>query len=118
MDVDHPPVGEGDTVDYTLSYANHGTQTATNVTVQATGLCALSLDGATSGVITVTIGDIPPDTIGSVTFSGHVVSADQGGTARLGHGGRCGLRCCPRSAGNPLDWLWADHRVDTSRPRI
>ena len=117
MDVDHPPVGEGDTVDYTLSYANHGTQTATNVTVQATGLCALSLDGATSGVITVTIGDIPPEAIGSVTFSGHVGSADEGGT-------------CPDWAavaavvydaahgplGKPLDWLWADHRVDREPP--
>jgi len=42
MDVDHPPVGPGDPITYTFEYVNRGTETATDVQVYATALFALS----------------------------------------------------------------------------
>jgi hypothetical protein len=70
MDVDHPLVGNGDTITYTLVYTNHGSDTATGVVARATALHALTFGGSVSQ--TISIGDVAPSEGGSVTFTGQV----------------------------------------------
>jgi uncharacterized repeat protein (TIGR01451 family) len=132
MDVRHPPVAEGETISYTLSYANHGTYTATQVMARATGLYGLELTGAVSDVVTITIGTVPPGATGSVTFTGDVDA--NGGyadcMAEAGGSGSCEdyrdwavmgalvYDAVHGTTGTPLDWLWADHRVDSEPPEF
>jgi len=133
MDVDHLPIGEGDVLSYTLSFANHGTYTATDVTVQAVGLYALEFMGEVDEAITVTIGDIPPGAAGSVTFYGYVDTNVPYNECLAQPGGNS-VTCQPYrdwavlnaivsdsaygSWGNPLDWLWVDHQVDVQGPEF
>ncbi len=133
MDVRHPPVGEGETISYTLSYANHGTYTATQVTARATGLYGLELTGAVSDVVTIIIGTVPPGATGSVIFTGQVDASGGYADCMAGAGGDSGscedhrdwavmgalvYDTAQGTTGTPLDWLWADHRVDTEPPEF
>ena len=132
MDVEHHPVGDGETIEYTLAYENRGTYTASNVIVEANALYALQFSGANTRTITVTIGDIAPDAQGSVTFSATVDDTgpynqclSDGGSADA-----CGAYLdwavlnalifdqAHGPSGNPLDWFWADHEVDTEPPEF
>ncbi len=114
MDVDHSPVGNGDTIEYTITFANQGAYTATGVTVQAVALFDLQFQGSTSQ--SITIGDIAPGKSGQVTFSGEIVSiASSQDWAVMGaalYDADHGL------SGTALDWLWADHQVDSQSPEF
>jgi hypothetical protein len=129
MDVDHPPVGDGDTITYTLHYINRGTDTAPGVNVLLTGLYALRFSANVTQV--VSLGSIAPGEQGTATFQGQIDLE----AARTDYYTPC------LSAGNPitceqyldwaalaaytydaslhpLDWSWADHRVDGDPPEF
>jgi subtilisin-like proprotein convertase family protein len=131
MDVDHPFVSDGATISYTLSYENRGTVAASGVTVTVAALFGLQLVGTSPQSTTIALGDIAPGESGSVTFQGQVdLSATYTPCLTLNPGDP--EICEPFRdwaaieavvydnaygiAGNPLDWLWADHRVDSEPP--
>jgi PKD repeat protein len=143
MDVDHPPVGDGETLSYTINYENHGTYTATNVVAQAFGMYALELTpgvsntisntmGQVNQAISITIGTIPPGATGSVTFNGYVNTTGPYNDCMTQFGDE--LICQPYRDyamlgvaiydtatfiyGMPLEWLWADHVVDYESPKF
>jgi len=105
-----PPLGDGDTLSYTLSFRNRGTDPAYGVSAELTSLYALNLGSVTE----IYVGEIGPGERVTRTFSG---SVDTGSSPEpwaavqveafdAGH----------PAAGEPLEWLWAHHRVDTSPP--
>ncbi len=131
MDVDHPVVGDGATISYTLSYKNRGTVAATGVTVTVAALFGLQLVGSSPQSMTITLGDIEPGESGSVTFQGQVdLSATYTPCLALNPGapelcepfrdwaavGAVVYDAAHGIGGNPLEWLWADHRVDSEPP--
>ncbi len=133
MDVDHPPVGDGDTITYTLSFENHGTYTATGVIMEANALYALQFSGTSTRTITATIGTIAPGESGSINFSGYVDTSAPHNFCLMDGGS--GDSCAPYKdwavlnaqlfdsahgigGGQPLDWLWADHEVDSDPPEF
>jgi subtilisin-like proprotein convertase family protein/type II secretory pathway pseudopilin PulG len=132
MDVEHRPVGDGDTIEYTIAYENRGTYTASNVIVEANSLYALKFSGASTRTITATIGNIAPGTSGSITFAAtvdgtgpHNQCMSDGGTEDS-----CAVYLdwavlnalifddAHGPGGNPLEWLWADHEVDSEPPEF
>ncbi len=132
MDVEHAPIGDGDTITYTLQYENRGSYTATNIIAQANALYALQFSAANTRTITVTIGDIAPGASGSVTFSGYVdASASyQGCMTEGGDEDSCSADSdwavlnallfdnSYGLGGQALDWLWADHQIDRDPPEF
>ena len=129
MDVEHPPVGDGDTITYTLHYINQGSETATDVKVVATPLYALSFG---MGVINqvISLGDIAPGQTGRATFQGQVDPNTNYNVCLLTNPPEIcepfhdwavvqavvidNILVIPK----PLDWLWADHRVDSEPPEF
>jgi subtilisin-like proprotein convertase family protein len=133
MDWDHPMLGDGDVVDYTLSYENRGTDDATNVSAHVTALFGLQLQGGNPQFETIDLGTIPAGASGSVTFQGRVDLAAtynvclsiNPGSPELCEPFRhwANLQALPFDdahgmVGNPIDWLYADHRVDSTPPEF
>jgi len=142
LDTTHPPVGDGDTITYTIHCYNRGTITATNVTVQAVAHYALRLNGGsaitTADVITITLGDIAPGESVAASFQGRI-DLSSTYTACLNNIVTDTTVCDPFrewasleasvvaenvasvsgiQLGYPVDWLWADHRVDAEPPQF
>jgi type II secretory pathway pseudopilin PulG/subtilisin-like proprotein convertase family protein len=131
MDWDHPMVGDGDAITYTLSYENQGTAAATNVIVQVTALFGLQLEGSNPQLETIALGTIPPGASGSATFQGRVdLAATYNACLLVNPPEICepirhwaNLQALPFDdahgvAGNPIDWLYADHQVDSAPPEF
>lgn len=133
MDADHPMVGDGDLITYTLYYENRGTYTATNVMVNVSALFGLQLVGGDPLAMTLDLGMVPPGGSGSVTFNGQVNLAatyDVCLSLNPGDPAICepirhwaGIQALPFDAahglaGNPIDWLFADHRIDSLPPEF
>ncbi len=129
MDVDHPPVGDGDTITYTLHYINRGTDAAPGVDVLLTGLYALRFGGNVTQV--VSLGSIEPGEQGTATFQGQIDLE----AARTDYYTPCLSAGSPITCEqyldwaalaaytfdaslHPLDWSWADHRVDGDPPEF
>ncbi|MCP4590605.1 MAG: hypothetical protein GY842_07670, partial [bacterium] len=129
MDVNHPPVGDGDAITYTLHYINRGTDTAPEVNALVTGLYALRFGGNVTQVLS--LGDIAPGEQGTVTFQGQIDLE----AARTDHYTPClsagSVITCEQyldwavldafvydASAHPLDWAWADHRVDGDPPEF
>ncbi len=141
IDHQHPPLGDGQMVTYTLAYRNLGTETATNVWVDVSAWYALRLPNGEHlpdeerDHQVVVIGDILPGETGIATFRG-VVNLAQ---ARAEYYEPCvnewpdlPALCSPYlewatvdafvyddahpESGPPLDWQWVDHQVDSAAP--
>ncbi|MCP4210113.1 MAG: hypothetical protein GY764_01420, partial [Halieaceae bacterium] len=134
-DTNHPPLGPGETISYTINYVNHGSEAATGVQLDLQSWLSLELPNHV-----VDLGDIPPGGSGSYTFSGAVDVSGQGQVAY----NECRLnfppQICDRTkewaaldvyvyddqsprdpvagpwSSAPLEWLWSDHPVDSSPP--
>ncbi len=144
LDHDHPPLGQGDTITYTLRVANRGPQDAVEVKVLVSAYYALTLPGATqdaAGYREYKVVDM-----GSVA-SGASVTATFTGTVEAENNWRYNqcLLTDPVALCQPLqewavlegmvfdertpltltlglptepawEWLWADHQVDADPP--
>jgi hypothetical protein len=98
------PVGVGQTITYTLIYANEGTAAASvRVTLAAYG--ALQLNGGD----VIDLGTLAPGEIGTVTFSAQVVAGAGERSAELN-------AIVSDDVHGDFDWLWALHPVDRDPP--
>ena len=143
MDVDHPPLGDGQEVLYTVHYRNQGTSTAAGVRLDVSAWFALRLpDGQHLPTQyhdhqVVVLGDIGPGDEGVATFRGVVNLA----ATRQEYYEPC-LALFPNTpevcdpylqwasvtalvydnahpeTGLPLDWIWVDHKVDSTAPEF
>ncbi|MDX1413779.1 MAG: LamG-like jellyroll fold domain-containing protein [Candidatus Promineifilaceae bacterium] len=135
MDTDHPLLGVGDTVNYTLSYENRGTETAAGVQVDLTAGSSLQLSQPI-----LDLGDIPAGASGTVQFSAAVTASAANQAAYEECLQNFPVELCaarrslaqvtalaydaqnPRQPGQglwssaPLDWLFAEHLIDSSGP--
>ncbi len=107
-----PPVGPGQTINYTLTFRNRGTATATGVFAEVTPKYALKLVSGSP----INLGDLAPGAEGSVTFQAQVdTSASPEAWAAVA----VEIHDAAHPAGGPpLEWLWAHHRVDRSAPQF
>ena len=110
MDTDHPRVGAGQEIVYTINYRNQGTETANGVYVDVSAHYALSLVG---GDQQVSLGDIGPGAEGTATFRGVVdlLPGEDWATVEA-----LVYDAAHDPSGPPLDWIWIDHQVDPGPP--
>ena len=120
LDTEHPLLGAGQLVTYTIGYANLGTESATGVKVELDAWYSLHLTGSS----TLALGDIPPGATGSLQVSGYidpagVNPAEQEWAALDAYVYDDQFPENP-SGGSwssaPQEWLWSDHRVDVQPP--
>ncbi len=118
MDTDHPRVGPGQEIVYTINYRNQGTDTATGVWVDVSAYYALHLpDGGPPDYNhqVVTLGNVAPGAEGTATFRGVVdlpPGEDWAAVEALVYD------AAHDPSGPPLDWIWIDHQVDRSGPEF
>jgi subtilisin-like proprotein convertase family protein len=139
LDVEHPPLGHGSVLTYTIHYLNRGTQVANGVKVDVSSLYALRLPGGTHLPAEfrdhqeIDLGNILPGQSGTATFLGQV-DLD---AARTEYYSPCLLLpgspiTCEQyidwasisafvyddahPTWQPLEWLWVDHQVDSDPP--
>jgi len=110
------PLGPGTPVHYTLAFRNLGTGTAAGAFAEVTAQYDLRLVGAADGVhLTVPLGDVAPLADGSVSFDAFVDPAGSdiwaAVTVRI-------FDAAHPASGEPLEWLWANHRVDRGAPQF
>ncbi|RLC71701.1 MAG: hypothetical protein DRI81_17365, partial [Chloroflexi bacterium] len=144
LDHNHPPLGQGSVVTYTLSVANRGPVAASGVQALVSAYYALTLPGAIQDAAgyreykTLDLGTVAPGATASATFTGTVEVENNWRYTQ------CRLTqpvtvCQPLlewatlegqvfdertpltiTAGLPegpaWDWLWADHQVDVAPP--
>ncbi|MFQ5421054.1 MAG: hypothetical protein ACE5EY_11915, partial [Anaerolineae bacterium] len=126
VDGDPPPLADGQAISYTLTYRNQGRETAVGARVVLSATYALRLPGGDlpgQTTQTVWLGDVAAGATGSVVFQGEiVVPANCAATT----GDACqwaGLTAeiyddAHPESGPPLEWMWADHRVDSRPPEF
>jgi hypothetical protein len=143
MDADHPPLGDGQEVLYTVHYRNQGTAPANGVWLDISARYALRLpDGdhlpaQQRDHQIVQLGNVAPGDEGVATFRG-VVDLD---ATRQDYYDPCLAAfpdtpevCAPYlnwasitalvydnahpESGPPLDWIWVDHKVDSTAPEF
>lgn len=141
IDANHPPLGDGQVITYTLQYQNQGTTTATGVKVDISAYYSLHLpDGEHlhdeyRDHQVVSLGDLAPGEEGSVTFHGVIDLA----ATRNDYYKPCVSDfptmpeiCDPLlqwasidafvyddthpEGGQPLEWIWIDQQVDSIKP--
>ncbi len=120
LDTDHPPLGAGKVVTYTIQYENLGTETARGVTVRLNAWYSLQLPGGS----TLALGDIPPGASGRAQISGLIdpagLTPDEQAWASLDAFVYDEQHPENPSGGSwssaPLEWLWSDQRVDVEPP--
>jgi len=117
LSTDHPPVGNGQAITYTIHFRNLGAFTATNVTADVTAQYALRLPDDPGGDhLVVALGDIGPGEEGTVTFLGVV---DTGESSEPWAAVQVHVYDDAHpSSGQPLEWMWAHHQVDRVAPEF
>ncbi len=115
LSADHPRVGANQTLTYTITYRNLGTNTARGVWVEIQAYYTLRLSGG-SPHRTLLLGDLAPGQEGQVSFIGTI---DLAASALPWAGvlARVYDEQHPLS-GEPLERIWADHQVDRSGPQF
>ncbi|GIK56874.1 MAG: DUF11 domain-containing protein [Chloroflexi bacterium] len=104
--LDQPPLANGQTVTFTIQYANHGPVTATNVVVNLEDWGALTLTGNPN----ISLGNVGPGETGAVAVTAVVNSANGISaelTAVIGDGWR-----------GTHDWAWVQHDLDATPPDL
>ncbi|MEE8392580.1 MAG: proprotein convertase P-domain-containing protein, partial [Anaerolineae bacterium] len=130
VDNDHPPVGDGQAISYTLHYRNQGQDTASGVRADISALYALRLpDGDLPDLThqTLLLGDVAPGEEVSATFRGAIaVPADCSTTpSDACHWAAVEVKVYDdahpedgNGSGPPLEWAWVDHQVDSQAPEF
>ena len=118
LDNNHPPVSDGQTVNYTINYVNLGTQAATGVQIALDAWYSLALPDQV-----VDLGNIPAGASGQYTITAQI---DTGGVdPALQEWASLDAFVyddqTPRGPGGawssaPLEWMWSDHQVDVAPP--
>jgi subtilisin-like proprotein convertase family protein len=111
-------LGNGQEIEYTIQYRNQGTQTAKGVFAAVEAQHALFLPTGNPDDMhkMVAIGDIEPGEVGEVTFRGVVDTSRSiepwaGVLVRI-------FDATHGLAGEPLEWLWAHHKLDNRGPEF
>ena len=146
LDHNHPPLGQGSVVTYTLRVTNRGATEATDVQALVSSYYALTLPGATRDEAgyreyrVIDVGSVAPGATETSTFTGVVeVESNWRYDCCLNVAGLPAETCRPLlewatlegmifdsrtpltlTAGLPAqpatEWLWADHQVDIAPP--
>ena len=105
----HPPLANGQTVEYTVHYRNVGDQAAEGVRLELSALGQVRLlDTA------LELGDIPPGGEGQATFR---AVADRSAGSLPVAGVKTLLYDAEHAPGGAaLEWIWVAHRVDRGAP--
>ncbi len=105
----HPPIADGQVINYTVHYRNEGSHT-----LEGAWLVVSTRGAMQPQTDTITLGDIPPGGEGSVSFQR---TADRS-QSRFGLAAVIGRLYAAGSGEDmpPLEWLVAIHRVDKGAP--
>jgi subtilisin-like proprotein convertase family protein len=111
----YPPVGANQTLAYTLTYRNRGSETARGVSVDLQAYHTLRLSGGGTHQ-RLALGDLAPGEEKQTTFTGVI---DPAASALPWAGVLAKVYDAQHTpAGEPLDRIWVDHRVDRSGPQF
>jgi len=125
MDVENAPVGDGDEITYTLTYANQGTETAIGLVLDVTTwgqvrLPAGEWDEDADGeydYLVLPLGDLAPGETLTATFTGVIDLEFDPDNAEGWATIDAVLYDSTGSVDeNQLDWLYVDHEIDEDAP--
>ncbi len=107
VDVDPEPVHDGQVINYTVRYANEGTEVAPDVRVTATARGALHFAG--SDTLVLSLGDVSAGITATLGFSGIVESDLDDDSAEV-------MASVADGTHGTFDWIWVQHDVDSAAP--
>ncbi len=107
VDVDPDPVHDGQVINYTVRYANEGTEVAPDVRVTVTARGALHLAGGDT--LMLDLGDVSAGITATLDFSGIVESDLDDDSAEV-------MAVVADGTHGPFDWIWVQHDVDSAPP--
>jgi hypothetical protein len=107
VDVDPGPVHDGQVINYTVRYANEGTEVAPDVRVTVTARGALHFAG--SDTLLLDLGDVSAGITATLGFSGIVESDLDDDSAEV-------MATVADGTHGTFDWIWVQHDVDSAPP--
>jgi hypothetical protein len=107
VDIDPEPVHDGQVINYTVRYANEGTEVAPDVRITVTARGALHFAG--DDTLVLDLGDVSAGITATLDFSGIVESDLDDDSAEV-------MAVVADGTHGPFDWIWVQHDVDSAPP--
>jgi subtilisin-like proprotein convertase family protein len=114
-DADHPPLFDGQEIEYAVRYHNPGPDAVTNLRATVTAHYGLRLPDGTGDHQRISLGDVAAGETISASFRGQV-DMEQG--VNWAAADVLIYDDAHPESGPPVEWVWIDHRLDGEPPRF